>query len=180
MKDCDILDLYFARDERAIEETARQYGHVCMQVSMSILHSRPDAEECVNDTYLKTWNAIPPERPSHFKAFLCKITRRLSLNRYRNQRRACRNKDLEVAMEELGDCIPAPEEPSYELTEHITAFLRDLNEIDRRIFMQRYWHAVSVMDLARMEGMTSNAVSLRLHKTREKLRAYLEERGYRV
>ena len=180
MEDHQIIELYFARDERAIDETARQYGPLCMQVSMGILHSRPDAEECVNDTYLKVWNVIPPRRPSHFKAFLCKITRRLSLNRYRDQHRACRNKDLEVAMEELGDCIPAPEEPSQALTRYIADFLREQNPVDRRIFMQRYWHAVSVKDLSKNEGMTPNAVSLRLYKNREKLRAYLEERGDHV
>ncbi len=180
MTDQEILDLYFARDERAIHETANQYGTVCMQVSMNILHSRPDAEECVNDTYLKAWESIPPARPSKFKAYLCKIARNLSLNRYRYNHRACRNRDLELAMEELGDCIPAPAEASNALTKHLADFIVTLNDTDRRLFVGRYWYASSVTDLADTWGLTPNVVSVHLHRTREKLRTYLNERGYEI
>ncbi|MBQ9151339.1 MAG: sigma-70 family RNA polymerase sigma factor [Clostridia bacterium] len=178
--DAAIIDLYFARDERAIKETDEKYGKVCMQVSMNIVNSRPDAEECVSDGYLKTWNSIPPARPHSLCAFICRIVRNLSINRLRDMRAEKRSRELTVSLEELGDCIPMPDESSAELAELLSAFLSELGETDRILFMGRYWYACSVADLAKRLGMTANAVSLRLHKTREKLRVYLTERGYRV
>lgn len=180
MNDHDIVALYLARDERAIAETAGKYGGLCMQVSMNILDSRPDAEECVNDTYLKTWNSIPPTRPSSLCAFVCRIVRNLSLNRRRDLHRERRNQALTVSLEELGACIPMPDESKDELADLLTAFLEGQGEIDRVLFMGRYWYACSVSELSKRMGLTQNAVSLRLYKTREKLRAYLEERGYHV
>ena len=180
MKDRDIIDLFFARDERAIAETARQYGRACMQVSMSILQSQPDAEECVNDTYLKTWNSIPPTKPHSLCAFVCRIARNLSLNRLRDSRRDRRNRELTVSFEELEECIPVDESHADELPDLLAAFLRELEEIDRKLFVGRYWHSLTVKDLARAWELTPNAVALRLFKTRERLRAYLTERGYTV
>ena len=180
MNDQEIIALYFSRDEQAIVETARTYGKLCMRVSMNVLDSKPDAEECVNDTYLKTWNSIPPTRPSSLGAFVCRIARNLSLKRFRDQHRAKRNRDLTISLEELEECIPAPEEVQSELTVWINEFLKQQGEVDRVLFMGRYWFACSVGDLAARMDMTPNAVSLRLHKIREKLRKYLVERGYRV
>ena len=180
MNDQEIIALYFSRDEQAIVETARTYGKLCMRVSMNVLNSKPDAEECVNDTYLKTWNSIPPTRPSSLGAFVCRIARNLSLKRFRDQHRAKRNRDMTISLEELEECIPAPEEAQSELTVWINEFLKQQGEVDRVLFMGRYWFACSVGDLAARMDMTPNAVSLRLHKIREKLRKYLVERGYRV
>ena len=181
MNDQDIIDLYFARNEQAIAETQKSYGKVCMQVSMNILDSRPDAEECVSDTYLKTWNSIPPTRPASLKLFLARITRNLSINRLEELTAAKRNRDFEIALEELGDCIPAPEErDATELLGHIKDFLREQDETDRNLFVGRYFHAYEVQRMAEGYGLTPNAVSLRLYKTREKLRVYLQERGYSV
>ena len=110
MEDLHIIELYFARDEEAIRHTADKYGPYCTAVSMSILHSEPDAEECVNDTWLKTWNSIPPTRPNSLKLFLARITRNLSINRHRALHSDKRNKDLEVSLSELEPCFPAPDD----------------------------------------------------------------------
>ncbi len=184
--DEDILDLYFARDETAITETDRRYGRVCMQVSMGILASHPDAEECVNDTYLKTWNSIPPARPRSLCAYICRIVRNLSINRLRDMTAAKRSRDLTVSLEELEDCLPdlsgSTDRDGFlrELPRLLSDFLRTLDARDRALFMGRYWYAVSVKELAAEHGMTSGAVSMNLHRTRERLRAYLSERGYTV
>ncbi len=181
MSDAEIVDLYWQRNELAIHQTATRYGALCLRVAQNILGNPHDAEECVNDTYLKAWKSIPPARPTVLSAFLTRITRNLALDRYRASRRQKRSGELTVMLSELGDCIPAPEETdATELLGHIKAFLGDLDEFDRNLFVGRYFHAYEVKRLAEGYGMTPNAVSLRLHKTREKLRAYLAERGYHV
>ena len=180
MNDQDIIDLYFARNEQAIAETDKSYGKACMQVSMNILQSRPDAEECVNDTYLKTWNSIPPTKPHSLCAFVCRIARNLSLNRLRDLRREKRSSELTVSLHELEDCIPAAVEDAGQLADPLNGFLAELDETNRVVFTGRYWYACSIDDLAARLGLTSKAVYMRLHKTRERLRAYLAERGYRV
>ncbi len=184
--DADILDLYFARDERAITETDRRYGKTCMQVSMRVLDSRPDAEECVNDTYIKTWNAIPPARPHSLCAYVCRIVRNLSINRLRAMTAARRNHDLTVSLEELDACIPAPreDEPATgtvgELSRLISDFLRTEDAVDRRLFMGKYFYARTVAELAHDTGMKEKLVYKHLEKTRDRLRVYLSERGYTV
>ena len=180
MNDQEIIALYFDRNEQAIRETDVKYGKLCMQVSMNILASHPDAEECVNDTYLKVWNAIPPTRPSSLGAFVCRIVRNVSLNRLRDLHRDCRNPDLVVSFEELEDCIPVDESVADLLPALLTDFLRGMEETDRKLFVGRYWHSLSVKELAAAWGLTPNAVAIRLHKTRERLRAYLEKGGYTV
>ena len=179
--DNTILDLYFRRDEIAIRLTQERYGGLCAQVAMNVLGNRADAEECVNDTYLKAWNSIPPDRPRSLSAYLTKITRNLALDRYRTRRRQKRDSEFTVMLSELGDCVPSPEEgDATQLLGHIKAFLTTLEETDRKLFVGRYFHAYEVRRMAKGYGMTPNAVSVRLHKTREKLRAYLQERGYTV
>ena len=180
MNDQEIISLYFVRDEQAIAETDKRYGKTCMQVSMSILNSHPDAEECVNDTYLKTWNAIPPAKPHSLCAFLCRIVRNLSINRLEELTAAKRNRDLTVSFEELEACIPLPDEASPELADLLESFLRKEGETDRVLFVGRYWFACPVEDLARRTGLTRRAVHMRIFRTRERLRAYLTERGYGV
>ncbi len=179
-RDEDILDLYFARDEQAITETDRRYGRVCMKVSMQILDNRPDAEECVSDTYIKAWNTIPPTRPRSLCAYLCRISRNLSINRLRDMTAARRSRDLTVSFEELEGCLSIREDASAELSRLLSDFLRTQNEQDRKLFLGRYWYAVPVKDLAAEYGMTPNAVTLNLRRTRERLRAHLAEGGYIV
>ena len=178
MEDHKIIELYFARDEQAIVQTAVRYGKLCQQVAMHILGNRSDAEECVNDTYLKLWNSIPPERPRSLSAFISRIARNIAIDRYRNMHRKGYNRDLEVALEELAEVTPMDVSQDV-LKELVQIFLRTLDDTDRRLFLGRYWYATSVKDLSKAWGMTANAVSLRLHKTREKFKSFLTERGYR-
>ena len=180
MQDEQILDLFFARDERAIAICEQQYGSDCKRLSMGILHSEADAEECVNDTYLKTWNSIPPTKPSSLCAFVCRIARNLSLNRLRDLRREKRNKELTLSLDELEACIPAAMEDSEQLAALLNDFLAGLDETNRVLFMGRYWYSYAIDHLARSMGLTQKAVYMRLYKIRERLRAYLSERGYRV
>ena len=181
MNDNEIVALYWQRNEDAIRESETKYGSYCMTVSMNILSSRPDAEECVNDTWLRAWDAMPPARPSVLRTFLGKITRHLSIDRYRYLHASARNRDLEIAMSELGDAIPLPEDTDdYDLCALMNEFLEGLEPTDCRLFVGRYWHGYAVKVMAAHYGMTPNAVSLRLHRTRTALKAFLEERGCTV
>lgn len=181
LEDASIVALYNARDERAIAETDYKYGNYCMAVSMNILDSYPDAEECVNDTYLQTWRTIPPKNPPSLRNFLGKIIRNLSITRHRAMHSQKRDRNLTVALEELEECLSVPAETEgSQLCEWLNGFLEGLEPEERRIFVGRYWYAHPVKRLAEAYGMTPNAVSKQLARTREKLQAYLEERGYRV
>ena len=180
MKDEKIIELFFARDEQALAEVEKKYGALCHFIALSILTVREDAEECVSDVYLRVWNSIPPDEPSSLKAYIAVLTRRLAINRYHESRAQRRNRELEVAFEELEACIPAPEEAASELPELLNEFLGGLKETDRRLFVRRYWYAMMPAELAKREGMTVNAVTVKLYKTRNKLRKFLEERGYTV
>ena len=180
LTDEEIIALYFARDEQAIAETERRFGGMCMRTALRMLGSRSDAEECVSDTYLKTWNSIPPMRPRVLGAFLCRIVRNLAIDRIRARERRGWGQDITVALEELEECIPLPDEDADKLPSLLNDFLGGLDETDCALFMGRYWHGYPVKELARGHGMTANAVSIRLYKTREKLRIYLNERGYRL
>ena len=180
MEDHQIIELYFARDELAIEETAKRYGGVCMQVSMDILQDRMDAEECVSDTWLQTWRTIPPQRPTILKAFLCRITRNLSINRLRERKAKRRDRDMTLSLEELEGVLSIPEDKSEGLSELISDFLRSLDREDRLLFMGRYWHGQSVKELADRMGLSANAAAVRLHRIREELRDYLTDKGVTV
>ncbi len=180
LSDSEIVDLYFARDERAIRETERQYGRACMRIATDIVGNRMDAEECVSDTYLKTWDSIPPNRPQSLYAYVCRIVRNVAINRLEHMTAARRNRDMTISLSELEACMPIREEVAGELSDILSTFLRGLSDLDRRLFLGRYWYAMSVKDLAAERGMTPNAVTLNLRRTRERLRTYLTERGYTV
>ena len=181
MKDTDIITLYNQRDERAIYETHQKYGDYCMSISLGILHNHQDAEECVNDTYLHTWKSIPPKQPSVLRTFLGKLTRNISIDRLRTRRRARRDSEMTVSFEELADILAATEDTNEgELTDLLNNFLVALPDTERRLFVGRYWYAYPVNRMAEAYGMTPNAVSKQLGRTREKLKAYLAERGYTV
>ncbi len=180
MQDEQILDLFFARNEGAITACERQYGRDCMRLSMNILHSEPDAEECVNDTWLRAWNAIPPKRPSPLRAFLLRITRNLSINRLRYNHSECRDRNLTVALDELDSCLAVTEDNGAEVAAVISDFLRTLARTERLLFMGRYFHAMTVEDLAGKLGMKPNTAAVKLRRIREALRRYLSERGYSV
>ena len=182
MEDQQIIDLYLTRDERAIAETDKKYGAFCMNISLDILKDPQDAEECVNDTWLSAWNHIPPDIPRRLRTYLGHIVRMFSINRWHYNHAERRNKDLEVVLDELENCLTAPDDNADDgrLRAEINTFLRSLSKTDRVIFVLRYYHTKPVKDVAEAVGMTANAVTKRLTKIRECLRAFLNERGYRL
>ena len=185
MGDEEIIGLFFARSEQAIGETDRKYGAGLRAFSLRILGDRRDMEECVNDTYLGVWNAIPPARPNPFPAFLYRIARNLSLKRYHRNRAARRNSTYTVALEELDHCLAGPETAegeveARELADLIQDFLDTLEPENRGIFLRRYWFADSHRDISVRTGLSEKAVSVRLTRLRQKLRTYLQERGVLV
>ena len=176
LTDAEIIDLYFSRDEAALEHTAKNYGAYCTSVAMNILNDPPDAEECVNDTYLRAWNSIPPQRPTVLRLFLGKITRNLAIDKYRANK--SRRREFEVALEEIAEFLPAKEEDDGNLLTLLTDFLSTLSDEERDLFVLRYYHGHSVARLAKAFRVRPNNLSARLYRTREKLRAYLTERRY--
>ena len=180
LDDTSIIGLYWQRDERAITETARRYGSYIHAISVQILESEPDAEECVNDTYLKAWNTIPPQKPFSLKDYLGRLVRHLSIDRYRALRRAKRNINVTEALDELTVISPDTDRDNPALTEALNTFLSGLDTNDRNLFLGRYWYFYEVADLARAYGMTVNTVYVKLHRMRERLRKHLTERGFQI
>ncbi len=186
MDDSTIIALYFARDERAVAETAAKYDRYCRTVAQNILSSREDAEECVNDTWLRAWNAIPPAHPTDLRAYLAKITRRLSLDRLAQNTAGKRGgADTPVALEELADILSAPDTPDdglnvAALSADIDRFLRGLPIRTANMFVLRYFHGASVTTLAERYRMSGNTVSALLSRTRKKLKKYLIGKGYSI
>ncbi len=183
MEDSQIVDLYWARDEEAIEATAAKYGRYCFQIAFNILASREDAVESVNDTYLHAWQRMPPHKPAILSTFLGKITRRVSLNRWRNQTRQKRGGgQVPLALEELSQCIPSGHSPEAsvaqkELTLAIRRFLEALPQQERDLFVCRYWFLADTRELSRKFGLTEAAVKSRLFRTRGKLKHHLTKEG---
>jgi len=185
MDDTRIIDLYFARDEQAIAETAKKYGTYCRRIADGILNSKEDAEECVNDTYLRTWHTIPPKRPQFLSAFLAKITRNLALTRYRAAHREKRGEgQLALALDELENCLPAASGGSLTddmvLRNALNQFIQSLPEPSRTVFLQRYWYVRPVADIARDLGWKESRVKMLLLRTRERLREHLAREGIEV
>jgi RNA polymerase sigma-70 factor (ECF subfamily) len=186
MDDSVILDLYRARSESAISETAKKYGAYCLSIAKNILHSSRDSEECVNDTYLKTWESIPPQNPVKFSSFLGKITRNLSINRYNAQKTQKRGGGaLNLVFEELEECLTgggSAEEhfDANETARLIDTFLRGLERDNRVIFVRRYWHAESVKEIARRFDMSESSIKSILFRVRKRLKTELEKEGVSI
>ena len=185
MGDEEIIGLFFARSEQAIGETDRKYGAGLRAFSLRILGDRRDVEECVNDTYLGVWNAIPPARPDPFPAFLYRIARNLSLKRYHRNRAARRNSTYTVALEKLDHCLAGPETAegeveARELADLIQDFLDTLEPENRGIFLRRYWFADSCRQIAGRVGLSEKNVTVRLARMRRKLKEHLAGEGVSV
>ena len=186
MEDAQIVKLYWERNPEAIARSREKYGIYCFSLADRIVNSREDAEECVNDTWLRAWNAMPPQRPGILSAFFGKLTRNLSLDRWRYNRAAKRGgPQVETALEELGECLPAPGRPEDHLEERETAdlisrFLREQPQLDRVLFLRRYWYLDSVAALAERFSMNENTVKSRLHRTRLRLKEVLLREGVAV
>ena len=185
MTDTEIINLFFERSEQAITELDKKHGSAVARVARNILGNAQDTEECVNDTYLGTWNAIPPHRPSPLRTFVCRIARNLATKKYQSNTAEKRNSQYDLALDELEEVLSDSDsvERAYEaqeLKEAINDFLATLSYSDRFIFMRRYWYSDPVQDIAKMAHSTNNSVAVRLFRIREKLRLYLEKEGLLV
>lgn len=183
VNDAEIIELYFARDEQAIVSTQEKYGKYCFHIALNILFDREDSEECVNDTWMRTWNAIPPRRPDKMQIFLGTITRNLAFDRYKSRRAQKRGGgNIEVALDELSECIPSADTieelmVAAELEQMIHGFLRSLPEKECNVFLRRYWYVEEYQEIADRYRMNLNTVKSLLFRVRGKLKAYLEQEG---
>lgn len=187
MTDEKIIDLYWNRDEQAIVETDRKYGNYLYVIAYNIIHDSLDCEECLNDTYLGTWNRIPPERPHVFQVFLTKIMRNIAIDRYRYKNANKRiPTEMTLSLDELGDSIPTVvvDENEDELIERIAeilnTYLRTLSDKVQFAFVCRYYYADRVANIATMLGVSESTVRRYLADAREGLRKMLEEGGITV
>lgn len=186
MDDRQIIELYWARSEKAITETAHKYSRYCHYIAYNILHSNEDSEECVNDTYLKAWDNMPPNRPNKLSAFLGKITRNLALHTYEKSHSQKRGAgQIPLVLEELNDCIPSQNNVEQAiddmmLAETIDSFLAGLPTDTRKIFVQRYWYLMPVKDIAADFQITESKVKVTLFRTRNKLKQFLEKGGITI
>lgn len=186
MDDAKIVQLYWDRNEQAIPATAEKYGNYCTSIARNILGNREDAEECVNDTYLNAWNSMPPHRPGVLSAFLGKLVRNLSFNRYKHNTADKRGgSQTKVVLDEIAEIVSdaadmEQEIDRRELIRAIDTFLSTLSTNKRGIFVRRYWYFDNVADIASRFGMTENNVSVLLNRLRLKLHRYLLERGFEL
>ena len=184
MEDSQIIELYWKRNPDALKETAEKYGTYCFAIANNILHECGDSEECVNDTWLHTWNAIPPQKPRIFPSFLAKITRNLSINRYHARSAEKRGGgEIAVVLEELAECLASEtdvenEYIARELGQCIRRFVRTLPEREGNVFMRRYFFTERVQQIARRYGLSENNVMVILSRTRKKLKVHLEKEGF--
>ena len=183
MEDSKIVELYWQRNEEAIAETASKYGRYCGTIAYNILRSSEDAEECVNDTYMRAWNAIPPHRPNRLSTFLGKITRNLALNKYKGYNAKKRGEgQTDLILSELEACISTSDHvegiiDELAVVEAINSFLSGLTKMNRAIFVRRYWYMDSVKDIADRLAMSENRIALKLFRMRKELRVHLEREG---
>ena len=181
MNDLSIIELYFARDEEAIKQTDIKYGKLCHSVAYNILNNNEDSEECVNDTYIGVWNAIPPTRPNNFMAFVCKITRNLSLKRLEAMSRQKRSQTTILSLDELAEVLPdesiADGVSDEDIGKLISDFLRNEKSEIRDVFIRKYYFFDSIGDIARRYDFTESKVKNMLHHTRIKLKDFLIKEG---
>lgn len=185
MDDQEILDLLFSRSEYALAALERKYGTYCMTIAYRILHSAGDCEECLNDTWLKVWNAVPPQRPDDLRVYLARIVRNTALDRYRAQTaEKRRGLEITVALHELEECLPGEDAERHvlsgELKDEINRFLRALPERDCNVFLRRYFYVESYGEISRRYGISEVYVRQILCRVRRKLKKHLEKEGYFV
>ena len=185
MTDTEIINLFFERSEQAITELDKKHGNAVARVARNILGNSQDTEECVNDTYLGTWNAIPPHKPSPLRTFVCKIARNLATKKYHSNTAEKRNSQYDLALDELEECIPdrnRTEEivEERELQRYINQFLGTLRENERNIFLRRYWYAEEYNEIAKRYSLNLNTVKTTLFRVRRKLKDYLEKEGVAI
>ena len=180
MEDEGIVHLYLQRSQQAIMETKNKYGAYCRAIARNILSNRSDIEECENDTYLAAWNTIPPNRPQKLSVFLGRLTRNIALDKYGYNTAKKRNREFDVVLTELEECLASPDtvETEYaagELANVINQFLYAIDEQARNLFIRRYWYSDSIEDLSVRFNMSGSKVKSLLFRTRNKLRAHLDK-----
>ncbi len=185
MEDEKIIELYYHRSENAIAETARKYGKMIYAISYNILKNKENSEECVNDTYHTAWNKIPPANPPYFPAFLGRIARNISFDKYDYNNAAKRNADFELELSELENCLVGKDstEEAFEckeLAKHISTFLRKTGYIKRVVFVRRYWYCDSIAQISQDFRFSESKTKSMLLRTRNELKKYLERRGVTV
>lgn len=185
LEDSRIIELFCERSEQAILELSRKYGSICGRVAGNILNNRLDTEECLNDAYLGVWNSIPPQKPNPLLSYVCRVVRNLAIKRYHANTAAKRNSAYDIALDELENCFPAPvtvedEFNAKELARMIDRFLETLDKRNRMMFVRRYWYSDSIADIAELFHTSSHNVSVRLCRTREKLKKYLIKEGVSI
>ena len=184
MNDTEIVELYWNRKERAVEETAKKYGSYCYAIAYNILSNHEDSEESVNDTYIEAWNAMPPHRPLILSSFLGKITRRLAIDKWRSEHAQKRGGgELTDVLDELAECVAYEDSAERHLekqmlSQAINDFLRTLSETERKIFVCRYFYMESVEAVCKRFGYSVSKVKSTLFRVREKLRIYLQKEGF--
>ena len=183
MTDSEIVDLYWQRSERAIAETDNKYGRYCHHIAYAVCSDRQDAEECVNDTWLRAWNAMPDKRPSLLSTFLGRITRNLAINRLEKRTRQKRGGgETPLALDELAECLPSEADPVreielQELREAVHRFVEGLGETEQKVFVARYWYLASVEEIAQRMNFSRSKVKSMLYRLRGRLRERLTEEG---
>ena len=183
MEDQGIIALFFKRSEQAIEETDKKYGRYCYSIAYNILSNREDSEESVSDTYMAAWNTIPPRSPSLLSTFLGKITRYISIDRWRKRSAKRRGGgEILLALDELDEYVAADsvdaELSKKELTRILNEFLSSLSETERNIFLCRYWYMDSIQTISNLSGFSQSKVTSMLHRLRGRLRKVLSQEGY--
>ena len=186
MEDNEIIELYWQRSEIAIKETDGKYGKYCKSIVQNILQNKEDTEECVNDTWLHTWNAIPTERPYEFRTWLGRIARNLAFDRYRKRTAKKRGgREVDILMSELEECIPSAqtvekELEDAELASFINNFLKEQKKESRMIFVRRYYYSDSIKQIAERFGISESKVKSSLFRIRNGLKVYLEKEGITI
>ena len=182
MDDQRIIELFYERNEAAINEVRTKYGRLCYKISGNILKSEEDIEECISDTFLALWTSIPPENPQHLSSYICRILKNLCLNKSKYNSAEKRCESFTLSLEELSECltdsVTEKELSSSELGEAISSFLRLQKSTSRAVFIRRYWYSDSVRDIALRYNMNESTVRSLLHRTRKKLKDYLTKEGY--
>jgi RNA polymerase sigma-70 factor (ECF subfamily) len=181
MQDDQIVELYRQRDEAAIKETAQKYGSYCYRIAYDILHSEQDAEECVNDVYMRAWESIPPNEPERLSTYLGKLTRNVALNRYVRDHAQKRNAEADVVFDEVAYLIPDESEghiiDEMLIKACINRFVGSLPKQTRVVFVRRYWYMHDVKTIAASMGLGESNVKIMLLRTRKKLKAFLKKEG---
>ena len=184
MEDDSIVNLYWVRSENAISETSKKYGNYCYSIAYNILGNVEDADESVNDTYLDAWNNIPPHRPSILSTFLGKITRRISIDKWRGRTAEKRGGgEIALVLNELSDCIPSNQNVEHEveaaeLSRQIDNFVMSLSPMERRVFICRYWYFDPISEIAKRFGFSKSKVKMILHRQRRRLLNRLEREEF--